>query len=100
MKISRARAVKEKCVDCSGFSAKEVTLCQVFNCPLWPFRFGAGYSMGSKPFNERMERAKKQFPKEIEEIRKTLLENDMEYYREIANRDVKAFIGLFFGLKQ
>lgn len=34
------RAVRGKCLDCSGGSATEVRLCTVNHCPLWPYRFG------------------------------------------------------------
>lgn len=35
---SNARAVKAKCLECSGFKTKEVKLCQVDTCPLWKIR--------------------------------------------------------------
>ena len=31
-------AVKLKCLDCSCFQPKEITLCQIRGCPLWTFR--------------------------------------------------------------
>lgn len=34
------RAIRSKCLDCSCGRAKEVELCPVTNCGLWPFRFG------------------------------------------------------------
>ena len=38
--MTRRNAIKAKCVDCSGGSAQEATLCQVLDCPLWTFRLG------------------------------------------------------------
>lgn len=35
---SKAAAVKAKCLDCSGWQRKEITLCPVHTCPLWPYR--------------------------------------------------------------
>jgi hypothetical protein len=35
---SRTDAVKAKCLDCSNWTRKEITLCQVDTCPLWPYR--------------------------------------------------------------
>ena len=35
------RAVRAKCLDCSGGMRAEVRDCQLKDCPLWPFR-GAG----------------------------------------------------------
>ena len=42
-KLNRRRAVRHFCLDCSGFSIKEVRECQLKNCPLHEFRMGAGY---------------------------------------------------------
>ena len=38
------KAIREKCLDCSGSSRAEVRRCTAVGCPLWPFR------MGSNPF--------------------------------------------------
>lgn len=32
------KAVREKCLDCSGGTAAEVALCELEECPLFPFR--------------------------------------------------------------
>ena len=37
---SPLKAVRAKCLDCSGGSAKEVRECDISTCALWPFRFG------------------------------------------------------------
>lgn len=37
---SMARAIKEKCLDCSGGVRVEVRDCWAVNCPLFPYRFG------------------------------------------------------------
>ena len=34
------KAIRAKCVDCSGGSTAEVRRCQVFDCPLWKYRMG------------------------------------------------------------
>lgn len=33
-------SIRNKCLDCSGGSYKEVRLCPIQNCDLWPYRFG------------------------------------------------------------
>ncbi|MBN1275560.1 hypothetical protein JXA12_04695 [Candidatus Woesearchaeota archaeon] len=38
--LTPMRAIRKKCLDCSGGSYKEVRLCPVVNCPLWHLRFG------------------------------------------------------------
>jgi hypothetical protein len=34
------KAIRAKCVWCSGGSWKEVKLCEIEDCTLWPYRFG------------------------------------------------------------
>ena len=34
------KSIRMKCLDCSGGSTKEVRLCPVENCPLYPYRMG------------------------------------------------------------
>jgi hypothetical protein len=36
------RAIRAKCVDCSGGSVAEVRKCTAVFCELWPFRMGFG----------------------------------------------------------
>ena len=42
-KVTRAKAIRLKCLDCSCYQYKEVGLCTVTDCPLWPYRYGRGY---------------------------------------------------------
>ena len=44
---SPLRAIRAKCIDCSGGSISEVRLCPCKRCPLWPFR------NASNPFRTR-----------------------------------------------
>lgn len=37
---SPLKAIRKKCIECSGGSYKEVRLCPCDDCPLWPYRFG------------------------------------------------------------
>lgn len=73
MTMNKSQVIKLKCLDCAGDSPKEVTLCHVVDCPLWPFRFG--YSMRDKRFNRRMEAAKKNYPKDYQEMLTILSEH-------------------------
>lgn len=34
------RAIKAKCLDCSGGEKKEIALCGIVECPLYRFRLG------------------------------------------------------------
>jgi hypothetical protein len=41
MKVLRPlRAIRAKCLECSGGSVPEVRLCGMQDCPLWPYRMG------------------------------------------------------------
>lgn len=40
--LNRRKAVRERCLNCSGWSHKEVTNCIFRNCPIYPFRSGQG----------------------------------------------------------
>ena len=34
------KAIRAKCLDCSGGSQAEVRNCDIEDCPLWPYRMG------------------------------------------------------------
>ena len=34
------KAIRKKCLDCSGYSIKEVKYCVIPDCTLWPYRMG------------------------------------------------------------
>ena len=38
--VTPMKAIRLKCLDCSGGSANEVKLCTVTKCPLYRYRFG------------------------------------------------------------
>ena len=38
--LTPMKAIRAKCLDCSGGHPKEVRLCPVTDCPLWPYRMG------------------------------------------------------------
>ena len=63
--MTRAKAIQAYCFGCAGDSAKEVSLCVLPDCPLYPFRFGN--SPGSKAYKERMDLAKERWPTEYAE---------------------------------
>jgi hypothetical protein len=37
---SPLKAIRAKCIDCSGGSFAEARRCEAISCPLWPFRAG------------------------------------------------------------
>lgn len=40
MKVTPLRAIRKKCLDCSGGSRKEVRECPCRDCPLYLYRLG------------------------------------------------------------
>lgn len=38
--LTPLKAIRKKCLDCSGMQPKEVRFCQVDSCPIYNFRFG------------------------------------------------------------
>ena len=87
--MTRAKAIAKKCLECSGDNTKEVTLCYLFDCPLWEYRFGN--SLKSKNFQARMDRAKARHPKEIDEI-KRIINADGDYIKNIPNKKIQAYV--------
>lgn len=39
-RVSRAKAIRYKCLDCCGFQSNEVRECPAVECPLWRYRMG------------------------------------------------------------
>lgn len=39
-RLTRQKAIRQKCLDCSNYQPKEVRLCPVLECPLWRYRLG------------------------------------------------------------
>jgi len=66
--MTKQRAIYLKCLDCSGGSAKEVTLCIMFDCPLWPYR--CGYHISSGRYSERIRTAFSKNTEDIQELQR------------------------------
>lgn len=39
-RLNRAKAIRQKCLDCCGYQSAEVRLCTSYSCPLWRYRMG------------------------------------------------------------
>ena len=68
--MNKSQAIKRKCFECAGESPKEVTLCHIVDCPLWPYRFG--YSMKDKRYQKRIKSAKRRYPDDFQEMIRAL----------------------------
>jgi hypothetical protein len=40
MRLTRSKAIKAHCFECSGWNRAEVRKCAIRTCPLYPFRTG------------------------------------------------------------
>ena len=47
IRLTPIKAIRAKCLDCTGNQPKEVRLCTCLSCPLW------GYRMGVRPEHKR-----------------------------------------------
>jgi hypothetical protein len=47
-RISRAKAIKLHCIECSGYEKSEVKKCGILTCPLWPYRMGKEVAVDPK----------------------------------------------------
>jgi hypothetical protein len=39
-RLTKAKAIRMKCLDCSGWQPGEIVKCTCYDCALYPFRFG------------------------------------------------------------
>jgi len=66
--MQRREAIRKKCLDCSGGSSKEVTLCPIFDCPLWEWRTGS--HIKSNIYKRRIKKALVRYRLDFDELRK------------------------------
>lgn len=64
--MTKAKAIKEFCYTCAGDNTKEVTLCTVFDCPLWEYRTGSHVS--SVAYQRRIEAAFKNWANDFKNM--------------------------------
>ena len=64
--MNRNDSIRLFCIQCSGDSHKEVTLCHIIDCPLWQYR--CGYSTRTKAYKERMAKARVRYNTDIKEL--------------------------------
>ena len=63
---SPLKAIRAKCMDCSGDYISELKGCPITDCPLYPFR------MGKNPFRKK---------REITEEQKAEMVKNLKFYR-------------------
>ncbi|MCJ7580761.1 MAG: hypothetical protein MUP98_09540, partial [Candidatus Aminicenantes bacterium] len=88
--MTKAADIREHCLNCSGGSHKEVSLCHILDCKLWTSRFG--YSIKDKRFWRRMENARLRFPKDFAELLKLV----PYYMKDLPNTPETTLIREFY----
>jgi hypothetical protein len=58
IRLTPIKAIRAKCLDCTGNQPKEVRLCTCLSCPLW------GYRMGVRPDHTRALEANEEVERE------------------------------------
>lgn len=56
-RLSRTKAIRMKCLDCSGGQQAEVRKCPATNCPLWRYRMGHEENDELKPIREKRQKS-------------------------------------------
>ena len=64
--MTKQKAIAKKCLECSGDSPKEVTLCHFFKCPLWKYR--CGYHIKTTRYKKRLEIAQGKYSRDFKEL--------------------------------
>lgn len=54
--MTPVKAIRAKCLDCCCWQQKEVKLCPITDCPLYPFRMGKNPNCKRKKFDETSEK--------------------------------------------
>lgn len=52
-KLTPMKAIRAKCLDCCAGSNREVRLCNIPQCPLFPYRFGKRPAAGKNTDGDR-----------------------------------------------
>lgn len=56
-RVSRAKAIRLKCLDCCGGQSAEVRRCPAQDCPLWRYRMGREENDELKPIRKNSEKS-------------------------------------------
>lgn len=56
-RLTAIKAIRAKCLDCSGGSREEVKQCVIPDCPLYPFRLGKNPNIKRKEYTEEERKA-------------------------------------------
>lgn len=54
-RISRSKAIRLKCLDCSAGQMAEVRKCELTSCPLWRYRMGKEENDELRPIRKNAE---------------------------------------------
>lgn len=74
--MSLMKAIKTKCLDCSGNNKTEVLKCLITTCPLYPFRLGKNPNRIRNMTDEQRQAASERMKKAWEKRRKNKEEKE------------------------
>lgn len=69
-RVSALRSIRLKCLNCSAGSSKEVELCPVEDCALYPYRFGKSLTKKGKAMSDEQREAARKRMQEYHAKRK------------------------------
>lgn len=64
--MTKSKAIKQFCIECSGDSLLTATLCCSFDCPLWTWRLGV--AIKTKEYRLRLESAIHNHPEYLKDL--------------------------------
>ena len=73
--MTRNKAIHDHCYDCAGSTTNEVTLCPVFDCPLWRYRTGSDIT--SRIYIKRIKSAFKNLDGAFKDLEATGVDRQM-----------------------
>ena len=65
-RVSRAKAIRLKCLDCCADNMAEVRKCPATHCPLWRYRMGKEENDEFKPVRKKAEKTQENLDEDFE----------------------------------
>jgi hypothetical protein len=65
-RITRTKAIRLKCLDCTCNQPAEVRKCPAMNCPLWRYRMGKEENDELKPVREKRQKSDENLEEDLE----------------------------------
>jgi len=73
------KAIRAKCMDCMCEQPKEIKLCPITDCSLYPFRFGKNPNIKREYTDEQRNAVRDRFHKKFPETKESISASAQEY---------------------